>query len=59
MRSRGVSWVLPRAIDDGAAPLVRQASARLKIHGPSGKRVDGVDLAAFGGEPQRLRRDAE
>ena len=33
--------------------------ARLKIQGPSGQRVKGLDLGAFGGEPECLGADPE
>ena len=49
---------LPRPVDD----CLRRWSFEIRAaEDPRtvGKRVDGVDLPAFGGEPQRFLADAE
>src|SRR6185436_1266243 len=58
MRSRGVTRAPPSPIDDR---LRRWCQDICAAEDPRtvGKRVDGVDLAAFSGEPQCLLADAE
>ena len=35
------------------------SAARAKIHGPSGERMDCLDLSGFRGNPQRLGRNLQ
>jgi hypothetical protein len=56
--SGGVARALARPINDGLRRWLFEICAA-EDPWTVGKRVDGLDLPAFGGEPQRLGADAE
>ena len=59
MRSRGVFWVLPSSLGDAIGRLPVAESGAGEDPGSVRQRMDCFDLAGFGGEPQRLRRDLQ
>src|SRR5262249_22620247 len=58
MRSRGLSWVLTRSVGDGASGRGGKSGASEDPR-TVWQRVNGFDLAGFGGQPEGFRRHVQ